>query len=130
MLNTAIALETGAVQIQQRFEVSKPLHISRFKISDFHPHTRPLNVPEILVYSSNIGSALIAEAIGAKTQRAYIEKLGLLDRLELELPEISRPLSPKHWHQTTTATVSYGHGISVSPLHLASAVAAASGNGQ
>ena len=57
-------------------------------------------------------------------------KLGLLDRLELEIPEVSRPLSPKQWHRTTTVTVSYGHGISISPAHLASAVAAASGTGQ
>ena len=72
----------------------------------------------------------MAEAIGAKTQRAYMDKLGLLDRLELEIPEVSRPLSPRQWHHTTTVTVSYGHGISISPAHLASAVAAASGTGQ
>ena len=59
-----------------------------------------------------------------------MDKLGLLDRLELEIPEVSRPLSPKQWHRTTTVTVSYGHGISISPAHLASAVAAASGTGQ
>ncbi len=130
VLNTAIALESGAATTNQRFEVSKPLRVSRFTITDYHPHNKSLNVPEILVYSSNIGSALMAEAIGAKTQRAYMDKLGLLDRLELEIPEISRPLSPKSWHRTTTFTVSYGHGISISPAHLASAVAAASGSGQ
>ena len=130
VLNTAIALESGAATTKQRFEVSKPLRISRFTITDYHPHNKPLNVPEILVYSSNIGSALMAEAVGAKTQRAYMDKLGLLDRLELEIPEVSRPLSPKQWHRTTTFTVSYGHGISISPAHLASAVAAASGTGQ
>jgi cell division protein FtsI (penicillin-binding protein 3) len=130
VLNTAIALESGAATTNQRFEVSKPLRVSRFTITDYHPHNKPLNVPEILVYSSNIGSALMAEAVGAKTQRAYMNKLGLLDRLELEIPEVSRPLSPKQWHRTTTVTVSYGHGISISPAHLASAVAAASGTGQ
>jgi cell division protein FtsI (penicillin-binding protein 3) len=130
VLNTAIALESGAVTTSQRFEVSEPLRVSRFTITDYHPHKKPLNVPEILVYSSNIGSALMAEAIGAKTQRAFMDKLGLLDRLGLEIPEVSRPLSPKRWHRTTTATVSYGHGISISPAHLASAIAAASGTGQ
>ncbi len=129
VLNTAIALETGAATPSQQFEVSKPLRVSRFSITDYHPRKKPLNVTEILVYSSNIGSALIAEAIGAKTQRAYMDKLGLLSRLELEIPETSRPLSPKRWHRTTTVTVSYGHGISISPAHLASAVAAASGTG-
>ncbi len=130
VLNTAIALESGAATTNQRFEVSKPLRVSRFTITDYHPHSKPLNVPEILVYSSNIGSALMAEAVGAKTQRAYMDKLGLLDRLELEIPEVSQPLSPKQWRRTTTVTVSYGHGISISPAHLASAVAAASGTGQ
>jgi cell division protein FtsI (penicillin-binding protein 3) len=82
-----------------------------------------------MVYSSNIGSARIAEAIGAETQRAYMDKLGLLDRLPLQLPETSKPLSPKTWRRSTTATVSYGHGISVSMVHLASAIAAAAGTG-
>jgi cell division protein FtsI (penicillin-binding protein 3) len=130
VLNTAIALESGATTLRQTFEVSKPLRISRFTITDYHPYKRPLNVPEILVYSSNIGSALMAEAVGADTQRAYMEKLGLLDRLDLELPETAQPLTPSQWRRTTTATVSYGHGISVSLVHLASAVGAASGNGQ
>ena len=130
VLNTAIALETGAASIDQQFEVSKPLRISRFTITDYHPYQRPLNVPEILVYSSNIGSALMAEAVGAETQRAYMKKLGLLDRLDLELPETAQPLSPTTWRRTTTATVSYGHGISVSLVHLASAIGAASGSGQ
>ena len=89
-LNTAIALESGAATTDQRFEVSKPLRVSRFTITDYHPHSKPLNVPEILVYSSNIGSALMAQAVGAKTQRAYMNKLGLLDRLGLEIPEVSR----------------------------------------
>ena len=129
VLNTAIALETGAANTSQRFKVSKPLRVSRFTITDYHPHKKSLNMPEILVYSSNIGSALIAEEIGAETQRAYMEKLGLLSRLELEIPETSRPLSPRRWHRTTTVTVSYGHGISISPAHLASAIAAASGTG-
>ena len=82
-----------------------------------------------MVYSSNIGSARIAEEIGAETQRAYMDKLGLLDRLPLEVPETSKPLSPKTWRRSTTATVSYGHGISISMVHLASAIAAASGTG-
>jgi cell division protein FtsI (penicillin-binding protein 3) len=129
VLNTAIALETGAANINQRFEVAKPLRISRFTITDYKPRLRPLNVPEIMVYSSNIGSARIAEAIGAETQRAFMDKLGLLDRLPLQLPETSKPLSPKTWRRTTTATVSYGHGISISMVHLASAIAAAAGTG-
>ena len=88
-----------------------------------------LNVAEIMVHSSNIGSALMAEEFGAVIQKEYMKRLGLLDRLPLELPEIAKPLSPKHWKRAATLTVSYGHGISISPTHLASAVSTASSNG-
>ena len=73
--------------------------ISRFTITDYKPRDRPLNVPEIMVYSSNIGSARIAEEIGVETQRIYMDKLGLLDRLPLEVPETSKPLSPTIWQK-------------------------------
>ncbi len=129
VLNTAIALESGAVQMSQTYDVAKPLRVARFTINDYHVYERPLNVSEILVYSSNIGSAKMAEAIGPQTQRLFMEKLGLLDYLPLELPEIGRPLSPQQWKRVETMTVSYGHGISISPAHLASAVGAASGDG-
>jgi cell division protein FtsI (penicillin-binding protein 3) len=129
VLNTAIALETGVVTHNNRYNVAKPLRVARFTINDFHVHKEPLNISEILVYSSNIGSAKMAEEIGAETQRTYMEKLGLLDYLPLELPEVARPLSPRRWKRIETMTVSYGHGISISQVHLASAVAAASGDG-
>ena len=129
VLNTAIALETGAVRMGQTYDVAKPLRVARFTINDFHVYKRPLNISEILVYSSNIGSAKMAEAIGPQTQRLFMEKLGLLDHLPLELPEIGRPLTPRQWKRIETMTVSYGHGISISPVHLASAVGAASGDG-
>jgi len=129
VLNTAIALETGTASLGQRYNVAKPLRVSRFTINDFHVYKRPLNISEILVYSSNIGSAKMAEEIGPKTQRAFMDKLGLLDYLPLELPEIGQPLVPNRWKRIETMTVSYGHGISISPVHLASAVAAASGDG-
>ena len=129
ILNTAIALESGAVQLSQTYDVAKPLRVSKFTINDYHVYERPLNISEILVYSSNIGSAKMAEAIGAQTQRLFLEKLGLLDYLPLELPEVGRPLSPRQWKRVETMTVSYGHGISISPMHLASAVGAASGDG-
>ena len=129
VLNTAVALESGAVRLGQEFEVSKPLKVSRFRIRDFHPYDRPLNISEILVYSSNIGSARMAEAIGPETQRAYMEKLGLLDRLSLELPEVARPLVPRRWERIASMTISYGHGLSVTPVHASAAIAAAAGDG-
>lgn len=129
VLNTAIALETGVATPRTEFEVMKPLRVSRFTINDYHPSKKPLNVAEIMVHSSNIGSALMAEEFGATIQKEYMKRLGLLDRLPLELPEIAKPLSPKYWKRAATLTVSYGHGISISPTHLASAVSTASSNG-
>ena len=92
-------------------------------------YDRDLSVPEILVLSSNIGSARMAADIGAEQQQFYLRQLGLFDKVSLEIPEMARPQVPGTWRSTSIATVSFGHGISVTPLHLASAVAAASGSG-
>ena len=129
VLNSAIALETGVASLGSSYDVSKPLRVARFRIRDYHPHNRPLNLSEILVYSSNIGSARIAEDIGAAAQKAFMDRLGLLKRPALELPEISKPLIPRQWERIASMTISYGHGLSVSPVQAAGAIAAASGHG-
>ena len=129
VLNTAIALESGAASMDQYYKVSKPLYISKRRISDFHMMDRDLSLSEVLVYSSNIGSARIADAIGATVQRAYMSRLGLLDRLALELPEVASPLVPEQWERLSAMTISYGHGMSVTPVHASAAIAAAAGDG-
>ena len=129
VLNTAIALESGAAAMGQRYQVSKPLFIARHRIADYHMMDRDLSLSEVLVYSSNIGSARIAEAIGAPAQRAYMERLGLLDRLSLELPEVASPLIPQRWERLSAMTISFGHGMSVTPVHASAAIAAAAGDG-
>ena len=130
VLNTAIALESGAAQLSSSYDVTRPLRISGFPIRDYHPYDRFLNLSEILVYSSNIGSARIAEDIGTDIQHSYMEKLGLLNRPTLELTETSQPLYPKLWGRLSSFTISFGHGISVSPVHVAGAIGAAAGNGE
>jgi cell division protein FtsI (penicillin-binding protein 3) len=129
VLNTAMALQAGTTTVNRRYEVAKPLRIGGHRISDFHVYDWPLTVPEILVLSSNIGSARMAAEIGAETQQAYLRRLGMFERLSLEIPEVATPLIPRSWRQSEIATISYGHGISVTPLHLAAAVATASGSG-
>ena len=129
VLNTAIALESGAASMGQYYEVSKPLRIAKHRIADYHMMDRDLSLSEVLVYSSNIGSARIAEAIGAPAQRAYMKRLGLLDRLSLELPEVASPLIPKRWERLSAMTISFGHGMSVTPVHASAAIAAAAGDG-
>jgi len=129
VLNTAMALESKTTTLDRRYEVAKPLRVGGHRISDFHVYDWPLTVPEILVLSSNIGSARMAAEIGAETQKHFLRQLGMFDRLPIEIPEAATPLVPRSWRQSEIATISYGHGISVTPLHLASAIATASGSG-
>ena len=124
VFNHAIALETGAANMAKSYDATKPIKISRFRISDYHPENRWLTVPEIFKFSSNIGSAKMALDIGSENQRKYLGHLGLLRRTSIELPEQALPMYPARWRDINTMTISYGHGIAVSPLHLVSAVAA------
>ena len=124
VLTTAIALETGTVNLQDGYDASTPIRVGGFTISDFHGKKRWLSVPEILVYSSNIGAAKMAVDIGAKNFRSYLDRLGLLTPAHLELPEVGDPLSPQRWRDINTMTIGFGHGIAVSPVQMAAAVAA------
>lgn len=122
--NTAMALDSGTIGIEDQFDATKPYKVANRTISDLHPENRWLSVSEVFMVSSNIGSARIAHQIGANAQEEFLGRLGLFDRPQIELPEIGRPLLPIKWGPTETATVSYGHGISVSPLSITTALAA------
>jgi cell division protein FtsI (penicillin-binding protein 3) len=80
-------------------------------------------VSEIFLHSSNIGSAKMALDVGTETQKAFMKKVGILDRPSIELAEVGRPLVPAEWRDINTMTIAFGHGISVSPLSLIKAVA-------
>jgi cell division protein FtsI (penicillin-binding protein 3) len=120
----AMALDSGKVTLKSSFDAREPLQMGRFTIHDFDAQHRILTVPEIFTYSSNIGAARIALASGADTQKAFLEKLGQLDRLRTELPESAEPIVPKRWSALNTATIAFGHGLSVAPLQAAMGVAA------
>ena len=81
-------------------------------------------MPEIFKYSSNIGSVKMAIDVGTEGQRAFMAKLGMLRETALELPELGRPMVPNPWRPINTMTIAFGHGLSVSPMHLAPGVAA------
>ncbi len=123
LFTTAMALDAGTVQLDGGYDASKPIKVARFTISDFHGKNRWLSVPEILIHSSNIGSAKMALDVGSERQQAYLDALGLLRSSEIELPEIGKPLLPRRWREVNTMTISFGHGIAVSPMQLASGVA-------
>jgi cell division protein FtsI (penicillin-binding protein 3) len=122
---TAMALDSGRVSITDSFDARGALTIGRHTISDFHGKHRVLTVPEIFIYSSNIGTARMALAAGGAEQAAFLDRLGLLDVLKTELPEAGAPLSPPlPWSKISSATIAFGHGISVSPMQTAVAGAA------
>jgi cell division protein FtsI (penicillin-binding protein 3) len=124
LLTAAMALDAGVVDLDDGYDASEPLRIARFAITDFHAKNRWLSVPEILVYSSNIGTAKMALDVGTERQQDYLRRFGLLDPVALELPEIGRPMAPSTWREINTMTISYGHGIAVSPLQISTAIAA------
>lgn len=124
-ITMAAAIDTGiASSMSRRFDAREPLKIGRFQIKDDHPQRRYLNIPETLVHSSNIVTARIADDLGAARMQAMFRRLGFDTRPDIELREKQRPLWPGYWARVSVMTSGYGHGIAVTPLHLASAYAA------
>jgi len=124
VLTVAMALDSGKATLRSTFDASHPLHYGRFAIHDYEPKGRALSVPEIFTFSSNIGAARMALAVGVEGHKAFLKKMGQLDRLRTELPESAEPLVPKHWGELNTVTIAFGHGLSVAPLQAAMGVAA------
>lgn len=120
----AMALESGIFTLNDQIDASKPIRAGRHSISDFHAKNRVLSVPEVFIYSSNIGSAHMARTVGVEYQQAFLDRLGFSRRLASELPEVANPMFPKKWPELTGMTAAYGHGIAVTPLQLAAAGAA------
>jgi cell division protein FtsI (penicillin-binding protein 3) len=123
IFNTALALDSGSATMSSGYDATNPIRIARFTINDYHAKRRWLSVPEIFMYSSNIGSVKMALDFGSDAQRGFMDKLGFLAPVSVELPERGTPMAPSPWRQINTMTIAFGHGIAVSPLHLASGVA-------
>ena len=123
-LTIAMGLDSGKVRLNSTFDARMPLRFGKFDIHDFHAQNRVLSVPEIFTYSSNIGAARVALAVGVEGHKAFLRKLGQLDRLRTELPESAEPIIPKRWGELNTITIAFGHGLSVAPLQAVMGVAA------
>jgi cell division protein FtsI (penicillin-binding protein 3) len=124
-LTIAAAIDAGTVtSMARRYDATQPLPIAGFRIRDSHNMGRWLNVPETLIHSSNIATARIADELGREKMEAMFRSLEFDGRPEIELKERAFPLWPKNWGRLTTMTTGYGHGIAVTPLHLASGYAA------
>jgi len=123
-LTLAMALDSGKVSLASTFDARMPLRYGKFEIHDYHAQKRVLSVPEIFTYSSNIGIARMALSLGVDYHKAFLKKLGQLDRLRTELPESAEPLVPKHWGELNTITIAFGHGLSVAPLQAVEGICA------
>ena len=131
IFNTAIALDSGTTTLADGFDATKPIRIGGHMINDYKGKHRFLTIPEIFTYSSNIGSAKMADLFGPEIQQAYLKKFGLMDKSPIELPDVGEPFypSPNNWKRINTMTVSYGHGISINAVQLLTAVGAVVNDG-
>jgi cell division protein FtsI (penicillin-binding protein 3) len=124
-ITVAAAIDAGTVtDMARRYDATAPLAIAGFQIRDVHPQRRWLNVPETLVHSSNITTARISDELGIANMQRVMEQLEFRNRPHIEIKERAKPLWPASWGRLTNMTVGYGHGIAVTPLHLASAYSA------
>ena len=125
IFTVALALDADLVKPSTLIDTRGPLRWGKYSIRDFHYYGRELSVTDVLVKSSNIGAARIAQIIGAERQKQFLTSLGLLAPTSVELVEAPgiQPLFPSNWSEISTMTIAYGHGVAVSPLHLAVAYA-------
>lgn len=127
LLTSGMGLDYGVTTLEGGYDASHPLSVGRGKfIGDYHGKKRWLTVPEIFKYSSNIGTAKMALAVGKDRQQEFLKKIRLLDKLETEIPGAGIPQYPKpnRWKRVSTMTISFGHGISVSPVQMVAAASA------
>ena len=122
IFTAALGLKTGKISLTETFDTTNPIKFKYNTIRGYHEERRPLTVGEVLIYSSNLGSARIALKVGQNEQKKFLESLGFFEKVpNIEVPERAFPITPKRWGEETTATVAYGYGISSSPLHIITA---------
>jgi cell division protein FtsI (penicillin-binding protein 3) len=119
----AAALDSGMVKLTDSFDARFGIRFGRFTIDDYRGKHRVLAVPEIYKYSSNIGTIRMMQAMGKDNYRAFLSELGFDRPAPLELPEKRMPKVPEKFSEIVAATASFGHGLSISPLHMVRAVA-------
>jgi cell division protein FtsI (penicillin-binding protein 3) len=120
----AMALDSGKYDLNSMWDARAPLHYGKFAIHDDEPKGRFISMKEVFTFSSNIGAARIALSQGVDAHKAFLRKMGQLDRLRTELPESASPIVPHHWGDLNTITIAFGHGIAVAPLQAVMGVSA------
>ncbi|MDO5756279.1 MAG: penicillin-binding protein 2 [Rhodobacterales bacterium] len=129
----AQALQLGLVNANTIIDTSGPMRVDRFNIGEFNgKNYGKISVSDIIMHSSNRGTARLALQIGAERQQEFLKTMGFFQPVDFEMIEASggKPLLPKRWTKLSTVTVSYGHGLSATPLHLAAGYAAIANGGR
>lgn len=126
ILTLAMGLDGKFIDINDSFNTDAVIKIGSKQIKNYRGFGGIMSTPEVLIYSSNIGSAQIGMKVGLKKQKTYLSDWGMLSAVDIELPEKGSPIYPqaKLWNNASTITISYGHGIAVTPLHVARAISA------
>ena len=122
----AQALDQGVARLDTMVDTTGPIVMGGHKIRDFHRMPPRMSLRDVIIESSNTGTSRLALAIGADAQRVFLGQLGLLEPTSLEIAEsrLGAPLLPRNWGRLQTMTISYGHGLAATPLHLAAGYAA------
>lgn len=123
-LTLAMAIDARKVNLNTRIDARAALRYGRHTINDFKGQHRTLSLPEVFIYSSNIGTARAALMVGVEGHQAFLRKMGQLERMRTELPENAAPILPPRWGELNTMTIAFGHGLAVAPLQSMMAVGA------
>ena len=127
-LTVAMGFEKNLIKPEMYFDVSKPI---KNTIHDYHPYKGDYNIKEIIVNSSNIGAAKMAEIIGKKNQQDFFKKIGFTEKIDIQLLEAAKPMGNRYnWGPIETMTIGYGHGYAITPLHLITAYSIIANNGK
>ncbi|MBY5707614.1 peptidoglycan D,D-transpeptidase FtsI family protein [Rhizobium leguminosarum] len=119
----AMGLDEGKITLNSVVDASQPIRMGGFTIRDFKGKNRVLTIPEVFQFSSNIGTAAIADKVGIEGHKQFLTKLGLLTKMETEMPGVATPTQPKTWKKINSVTISFGHGVATTPLQTAVAAA-------
>jgi cell division protein FtsI (penicillin-binding protein 3) len=132
IFTAAQAIDLGLVSSETVIDTAGPMKVGGFRIGEFrNKNYGELSVSDIIKHSSNRGTGRMALQIGAERQQAFLESLGFFEATPFEIVEASggKPLLPKKWTELSSVTISYGHGMSTSPMHLAAGYAAIANGG-
>jgi len=119
----AMGLDAGKIDLDTVVDASRPIRMGGFTIKDFKGKNRPLSIPEVFQYSSNIGTAAVADRVGIEGHQEFLTRLGLLSKMDTEMPGVATPTQPRTWKKINSVTISFGHGVATTPLQTAVAAA-------